>query len=90
MITDYTYIVCKTAGLTHLWRSKALTVPSREELTTTLPEALNVTPVTAEEWSVKVTKQKPEDMFQSLTYVCVCMSVCARVCMCVMLVNFQQ
>jgi hypothetical protein len=53
---------------TNLCRSKALTVPSREALTTTLPEELKVTPVTADECSENVTKQNPEDVFQSFTY----------------------
>ena len=53
--------------LTDLCRSKALTVPSREAPSTTLPEELNVTPVTAEECSENVTKQNPEDVFHSLT-----------------------
>ena len=54
-------------SLTDLWRSKALTVPSREQLTTTLPKALKQTPVTPEVWSENVTKQKPEVVFHSFT-----------------------
>ena len=60
----------------NLCRSKALTVPSRDALTTTLPEALNNTPVMAEAWSENVTKQNPEVVFQSFTCVCVCVCVC--------------
>lgn len=50
-----------------LWRSNALTVPSKDELTTTLPEALKHTPVTPDACSEKVTKQNPEVVCQSFT-----------------------
>lgn len=50
-----------------LCKSKARTVPSREQLSTTLPEALKQTPVTPEECSENVTKQNPDVVFHSFT-----------------------
>lgn len=58
----HNYIIC-----VYLWRSNARTVPSREQLSTTLPEVLKQTPVTPDKWSEKVTKQNPEVVFQSFT-----------------------
>ena len=52
---------------TYLWRSNARTVPSREELTTTLSDELNTTQETAAECSVNVTKQNPVPVFHNFT-----------------------
>ena len=51
----------------YLLRSKALTVPSKDELNTTWLLGANVTPVTPQLCSLKVTKQNPDNMFHSLT-----------------------
>jgi len=42
-------------------------VPSSEDETITLPVCVNVTPVTAAECWVKVTKQNPSDIFHTFT-----------------------
>lgn len=63
-----TSIICMNPyRWTNLCKSNALTVPSKDALTTTLPEELNTAPVTAEECSENVTKQNPEATFHSFT-----------------------
>ena len=52
----------------NLFRSKALTVPSREEDNTTCPFWLKVTPVIPPWCSLNVTKQKPLLIFHTLTW----------------------
>ena len=51
----------------YLAMSKARTVPSSELDTTTLPLGVKARPVTAASCSAKVTKQKLELVFHSLT-----------------------
>ena len=58
---------CRQWSHTYLWRSNARTVPSREELTTTLSDELNTTLETAAECSVNVTKQNPVPVFHNFT-----------------------
>ena len=52
---------------THLTRSNARTVPSRLAETSAWPLGRNCTAVMGAVWSVKVTKQKPDDCWNTLT-----------------------
>ena len=56
------------ATAAYLCKSWARTVPSRDELSTTLPAGLNTTLVTAAECSANVTKHNPVLVFHSLTW----------------------
>merc|ERR1719209_1466737 len=59
--------VVKVLKFLYLAMSKARTVPSRELLSTTLPLGVKTRPDTLASCFVKVTKQKLELVFQSLT-----------------------
>lgn len=62
----YLYVRTCTAS-THLTRSNARTVPSRLADTSAWPLGRNCTAVMGAVWSVKVTKQKPDDCWNTLT-----------------------